>query len=136
MCGFGHGANRTAWNSWLSAVNGVRVEVVERLDHPVVDRARAARCRPRVSSGAASAVAAPSTRPSVCMREAVLRVVDHRHVRADVALERHEPLGLELADRLAHRHDAHVELFRDRARAPAGSPGVKSWFAMRSLIQA
>src|SRR5690606_12705924 len=46
---------------------------------------------------------------------AVAALVDHRHVGAHVALERHQALGLELADRLAHRHHAHLQLGRDRA---------------------
>ena len=48
-------------------------------------------------------------------REAVLGVVDHRHARADVALERDQTLGLELAHGLADRHHAHVELVGDGA---------------------
>ena len=41
--------------------------------------------------------------------------VDDRDASADVLLEGDEVLGLEPADRLAHRHDAHVELGRDRS---------------------
>ena len=41
MRGLAHFANRIAWNSWFSAVNELRVEVVERLDHELVDRAGA-----------------------------------------------------------------------------------------------
>ncbi len=90
----------------------VRVEVVERLTHPLVDLAgtpevvgREIRRRQR-------------GRGTLDDRERlhgvqVLGLVDERHLRADVALEGHEPLGFEQPDRLAHGHDAHIELARD-----------------------
>ena len=110
-----------------------RVEVVERLDHQLVHGAGAA----EVVGGerrAASAVAAPSRMLSACMLYRYCESSTIDDVRADVALERDEPLGLELADRLAHRHDAHVELARDRAEHEPIAGG-EVLVAMRSLIQ-
>ena len=92
----------------------VRVEVVERLAHPLVDLAGRAMSS-AVRAARESAVAAPSTMASVCMvcRYSVASMpID---LRADVALERHQALGLEPADGLAHGHDGDVELLGDLA---------------------
>src|SRR6218665_1888569 len=45
----------------------------------------------------------------------VLALVDQRDAGADIALEGHETFGFETADPLALRHDAHVQLLRDRS---------------------
>ena len=124
--GFAHFEYRIAWNSLVERGERLRVEVVERLDHELVDRARATDVvggEPAGRQRGRGALEDAERLHAVAVRG----VVDHRHVRADVALERHEPLGLELADRLAHRHDAHVEVAGDACRARAGSPGVNSW---------
>ena len=127
MRGFGHSRTGSQWNSWFSAVKRARVEVVERLDHPLVDRAGPA----EVVGGevaAASAVAVPSRMLERLHAEPVLRSSTIDDPRPDVALERDEALRLELADRLAHRHDAHVELARDRAEhepVAGRSPGSR-----------
>ena len=112
--GFAHFEYRMAWNSWLSAVNDFGSKC------PSVSIIRSLTARARRMSSAVRCRAAEGGRGGLqdaerLHAEPVGGVVDHRHVRADVALERDETLGLELADRLTDGHDAHVELARDRA---------------------
>src|SRR5690606_17585377 len=91
-----------------------RIEVLERLDHLRVDRACPLQVVggevPRRQGGRAALEDAESFHAV-----AILGVIDHGHASADVVLELYESFGLELSDRLPHRHDAHLELACDVA---------------------
>ena len=90
------------------------VEVVKAFGERVVDRPRTGHvirghercgCRGR-----------PAFDETQCLHgHLVFARVDHGDLGADVALEVHEPLGFEPADRLAYGHDAHAELSGDRS---------------------
>ena len=100
-----------------------RIEVIESGDHPLVDRAGL------VQVGCGESARGQGGRGALQDAQghhavAVLRLVDHRDLRAHVVLEGHEFLGLELADRLTHGNDAHVEFLGDGAEHQPVAGGV------------
>ena len=91
---------------------GVRVEVVEHLRHPIVDPGGLLEGLV-VEQGSGQGGGAALDEAERLHRVRVLALIHEGHPRADVALERHEPFGLETADRLAHGDDAHLEIVGD-----------------------
>jgi len=104
----------------------VRVEVVEQAAHPLVDL-RGLRERVRAEQGSGQRGGRAFDESERLHGVGVLALIHEGHAGADVALEGHEPLGLQAADRLAHRDHTHPQLLGDRTedQAVAGTVGVR-----------
>src|SRR5690606_11085081 len=96
----------------------VRVEVLEQVLHPRIDRLGAIeRLGAEQGSGQRRRGSLDEAQRLHGMR--VLALVDQRDPRADVGFEAHQAFGLEPADRLSHGDDAHVEAVPDHAENQA-----------------
>ena len=115
--------NSVVWNSWLRVVNSSgskwsSVAIMRSLIARACCRSAAvSRARGKGGRGAFQDAQGDHA-------VAVLRLVDHRHLRAHVVLEGHESLGLEMSDCLTHGDDAHVEFLGDRTEHQPVAGGV------------